>query len=777
LPRKVVKKNNSQAEAELIVSEPEEDTTIPERNPKQVCELYPFQLKLAKSIYKAFLNGDYGALLRMNVGDGKTYVFGQVIRWLYDSGWIAKHKQFAPFPVCVFTKASIVEQTSRDLESEFGLQVPQEVLVINYEALRSKFGSMFIEEKTKVVYGEVVKSYHWRPFLNPVFVVLDEYQCLKNTDSTQSEIIQALNEVGTHDADSIVKANPPRILSSSATPFSRVSSAKVFAVSTRKKFKNLSLDLPLTNTSWTAYARNISSPSAPEEFCKAAVKRLVKDLRPYIYSPTHVYRKHKSINNVMLLEFETPEDTKQLNRVIKLYERWYFRKGNFSLPRKVVKENNSQAETELIVSEPNEEDSSIPERNPLQKCELYPFQLKLAKSIYKAFLGGDYGALLRMNVGDGKTYVFGQVIRWLYDSGWIVKHKQFAPFPVCVFTKASIVEQTSRDLESEFGLQVPQEVLVINYEALRSKFGSMFIEEKTKVVYGDVVKSYHWRPFLNPVFVVLDEYQCLKNTDSTQSEIIQALNEVGTNNFFEHGQKVNEYFQHPPCILSSSATPFSRVSSAKVFAVSTRKKFKNLSLDLQLTNNSWTAYARKISDPSAPEEFCKAAVKRLVKDLRPYIYSPTHVYRKHKSINDTMLIDFETPEERQKYNDAWETYLQEKSKIQSSGCKNESLLILVQFLKFRQAAELIRARSLARMMYNSHRQGNAVVSAMNFKPSIAKTIYYLNQDYNISRDQISIIWGGDARFTGNQERISPKEIQAHLANTRCSIVPLYRRID
>jgi len=222
-------------------------------------------------------------------------------------------------------------------------------------------------------------------------------------------------------------------------------------------------------------------------------------------------------------------DTKQLNRVIKLYERWYFRKGNFSLPRKVVKDA-IQKDLECIESSQGsseDNDIQLPERNPKQVCELYPFQLKLAKSIYKAFLNGDYGALLRMNVGDGKTYVFGQVIRWLYDSGWIAKHKQFAPFPVCVFTKASIVEQTSRDLESEFGLQVPQEVLVINYEALRSKFGAMFIEEKTKVVYGEVVKSYHWRPFLNPIFVVLDEYQCLKNTDSTQSEIIQALNEVG----------------------------------------------------------------------------------------------------------------------------------------------------------------------------------------------------------------------------------------------------------
>jgi len=128
-----------------------------------------------------------------------------------------------------------------------------------------------------------------------------------------------------------------------------------------------------------------------------------------------------------------------------------------------------------------------------------------------------------------------------------------------------------------------------------------------------------------------------------------------------------------------------------------------------------------------------------------------------------MLLEFETPEEHARYAAAWEKFLERKAKIQGSGCKNESLLILVQFLIFRMEASLIKARPMARLLNDGVNRGYAVIYAENFKPAIAKVCQYLYNDYNVPREQISLIWGGDARFTGQQERISGEDIQRELA--------------
>jgi len=306
---------------------------------------------------------------------------------------------------------------------------------------------------------------------------------------------------------------------------------------------------------------------------------------------------------------ESTPDVKTLNKIVKTYERWYRRHKNFDLPRKVKREDPKDLGSVRDNQGSSEDfDIPVPPRNPLQKCTLYPFQEREAKKIWNHLIhSNNSGAMLRMNVGDGKTFVFGQVIRWLYDSGWVEKHKEFSVFPVVVLTKATIVEQTSRDLEDEFGLKVPDEVLVINYDSLRASFGKTYINTKTIVENGDVKTEYIWRPLLHPCFFVLDEYQALKNTESAQSEIAQAINNISP----------------APKILCSSATPFSRVTSAKVFAVSTHKKFHHVGLDLELTNNNWLSYAKNIAFPSAPEEFNKASIQRLVKDLKPYIFSPT----------------------------------------------------------------------------------------------------------------------------------------------------------
>jgi hypothetical protein len=281
---------------------------------------------------------------------------------------------------------------------------------------------------------------------------------------------------------------------------------------------------------------------------------------------------------------------------------------------------------------------------------------------------------------------------------------------------------------------------------MRSSFGfNTMLDEETVIEFGEAHTVYKWKPFLYPIFITLDECHSLKNLGSKQSRIFQALCEIKDPNLF---------------ILSSSATPFSKVSSAKVFCVSTRHKYDFLgSKNLILTNDNWNNYSKRLASPADPNEFSKAAIKRLIKEFKPYIVTFKNVHRKHKTHNNTMIIPFETKEKSERYDTAWERF--QKRKCELEGRKNEYMLTLAAFTVFRHESELLRADTLARLGKEWTDKGYSVIYATCYKDTIAKATDYLVKDYNVTRDQISLIWGGDSKYTSNGDggSYTPLEIQ------------------
>src|SRR6266403_1634767 len=116
-------------------------------------------------------------------------------------------------------KAYRVQQTKRVALELFGLKDPYDILIINIDQLRSKFGELFLEEKIIMENGEEHSKWVWRNRLYPCFICWDECQILKNPTSTQHKIAASYNEL----------ENVWQIFSS-ATPFTRVSEAKCFCV-------------------------------------------------------------------------------------------------------------------------------------------------------------------------------------------------------------------------------------------------------------------------------------------------------------------------------------------------------------------------------------------------------------------------------------------------------------------------------------------------------------------------------------------------------------------
>lgn len=182
-----------------------------------------------------------------------------------------------------------------------------------------------------------------------------------------------------------------------------------------------------------------------------------------------------------------------------------------------------------------------------------------------------------------------------------------------------------------------------------------------------------------------------------------------------------------------------------------------------VTLENWAEFAAKVSYPGHPDDLNEAAVARLMDALGGYAYVAKNVRPQFKARNRIQLIDFLTAEDRKSYALAWEEFQEKKRKLEGDGAANYRHQILLELLIFKMKAELLKAPVLAREMYLARQNGFAPICAVNYKQTIAKVVQILIEDYNVSRDDISLIWGGDKRFDmRDDERLSQKEITSYL---------------
>lgn len=398
-------------------------------------------------------------------------------------------------------------------------------------------------------------------------------------------------------------------------------------------------------------------------------------------------------------------------------------------------------------------DETLPESS-LQTCRLFAFQERAASALLSNIVKRNYrGQLLRAAVGTGKTFIIGAVIRRLLDMKF-TEGKTYSPWPIVYVTKASIIQQTERVLQNHFGIDTVSEVKVINIEQLRATFGELMVRWETVVIRGEEHPKWVWRPLVHPLIIFWDESQILKNTGSQQSQIAQGYNEINDPETYQ---------------VHFSATPFMRVCEAKCFCVSTRIKTKyGVTEGVPLSNESWPDFESHIAAPAEPEEYCPAAIKRLMERMSPYIVDVKGVRPQFNAVNSVSLIDFRTQEEYQFYLDAWTRYEEARKKIEGyelSGSQSR-FLILAQFTIFRKAAELCRAEYLADAMWESHLKGEAACLAVNFKGTIRAVTKFLVNKYGVSRDDISLIWGGGqtkkSEKQKKKEAVTKNDIMAEL---------------
>jgi DNA replication protein DnaC len=374
----------------------------------------------------------------------------------------------------------------------------------------------------------------------------------------------------------------------------------------------------------------------------------------------------------------------------------------------------------------------------LEKGFLFWFQKRAAKEALDKVVDEKKPAILIIaSTGTGKTFICAAIDRRLKDIKF-ENEKTWGHVNYLSITRSSVVEQTKRVNTKFFGIKHPNDTEVINIEQLRARAGQIWIMCKNVIVDGEEREVYEWKKLINPCVIYWDECQALKNDSSIQHKIAIKYSAIDT----------------PTTQIFLSATPFTRVSEAKAFAIATRKDISYLGFPhgTRLSESTWPTYAAAISSPSLPDEYNEAAVERLMKDLDDYIVRVKGVRWQFNAINSVEIIDFDSPASRAEYDEAWDKYLIRKAKLEESITDNPRFQALVELGIFLAAAEYCKRHIFAARMYHDVQEGYAAVLACKFKKTIIAVTKILHEKYGVDRDNISLIWGGgQTQLTAKQK--------------------------
>ena len=358
------------------------------------------------------------------------------------------------------------------------------------------------------------------------------------------------------------------------------------------------------------------------------------------------------------------------------------------------------------------------------------------------------GQLLIAPAGSGKTYILGSMICNLLEAGIVEKTKCNAPWPIFYITAASIVEQTKGVLKNDFGLDVVNTVQVMNIEFFRTKFGSLFVKRNMAVVNNETEEQFSWVPNLLPAAIAWDESQMLAREQSIQTRIACSLVDALEAN---PGKMCYQ--------LDSSASPFSRVTEAKHFVVSTGVEFVHKGVKQRVTNDNWSAFARQIAYPDDPDMYSVEAIRRLTDYMEPYIVRIAAINPEHKAYNSVMGLRFKTQEQADYYFNALKAYNEEKARLESDDSLNAGQLriaLLATFTILRKAAEFCKCEHIAEWMDRVYRKGKAPLVVVAFKATITKVVRLLIEEYGWTREDISLIWGGSTETLTKKKKIAKR---------------------
>ena len=384
------------------------------------------------------------------------------------------------------------------------------------------------------------------------------------------------------------------------------------------------------------------------------------------------------------------------------------------------------------------------EKSPKESGFLFWFQKKASKEILDKITVKKLPAVLLVaTTGAGKTFIDAAVDRRLKDRNFD-EGKTWGPTKTLLVTRASIVEQSKRVLHTLFGIMHPVDTEVVNIEKLRTRVGEFWISSYTTIEGGEEVDKYEWKQMINPCRIRWDECQALKNEDSIQSKIAVAYTKC---------PNVTQLFM--------SATPFARVSDARTFAIATGKDISNITgiAGQKLNEGTWPTYAALIAAPADPKEYNEASMERLMKDLDDYIVQVKGVRWQFNAMNGVEYADFDAPERRAEYDQAWQMYLNQMALLKKDVTENPVVRMWIERERFLMAAEYAKRYIFAERIVEKWNRDLAPCLALKYKRTVISVVKILNEKYGWHRDMMSLIWGGGQTQMTAKEKLKKAVVE------------------
>jgi superfamily II DNA or RNA helicase len=333
--------------------------------------------------------------------------------------------------------------------------------------------------------------------------------------------------------------------------------------------------------------------------------------------------------------------------------------------------------------------------NQRQPPTLLDFQQEPANQVTKAIkeyylTNLNKGRLVVMPAGTGKTYVIAEALRRSTELNQDNNEPIDKPCKVLVITPAAVKTQFSRVL-LKFGVK---DFLVTSQMSLVTTFGEGYLKWASRIINGTIQLEPVWDDDVKPDIIILDESQTVKNPESQIAKIILAAIKQGI------------------LVIFVSATPFTTLAETLVTCMGLR-----LCTTSQAHRDEMMGFINNYQDY---KEHNAAAMARFNDYLIEHnLKVEAHGIKfAHKVFNRCVLIDFESPAHKKIYLQAYENYLKALA-TNNQHTPEGWAAIWVEMLKFREAAEMLRAPTMAKMgkeQVSEH--GKQVLIASNFRNTL-----------------------------------------------------------
>jgi len=348
--------------------------------------------------------------------------------------------------------------------------------------------------------------------------------------------------------------------------------------------------------------------------------------------------------------------------------------------------------------------------------------------------------------GSGKTEIINAIVDWFTEKGL---HNNPAipvplPAPILWFTVTNAVEQSkTKARKAGLGWAIDKFILhILPYSALYSSEGEGFLWRKVITpdpFTGEDIETYEWCPMAFPQLVIFDEAQKIKKEGTTTAQRIRLLDE-----FVRSVPIATTQF------LFFTATLAEKINDTKMFVCMSDVKYEGQ----LITYDNFNVQFAQIIGEGRPDLPNKAAMDRFRKFFQHRLYEIPKTRWPFAAKINLRFFKFLTPEDKNQYDTAIEEYLDQIAKL-GKKMPNEMALRAIALLKLRKKVEPIRSRQVADCMHEDVLRGESAIMGTAFTASIIKSIFHLIDKYGVSRDQISVIWGG--RDNVKPERLISQE--------------------